>query len=142
VSERLAAIDDEAVAQHWRQLSGDFYRIAAALDRALETSHHISASEFEVLEQLSDAADHELRMVEISQRIALSQSALSRLVTRLETAGLVRRHACVDDRRSVYATLTEQGAELYASARPIQRSVLRDASAGCEVGDLLCDGQA
>jgi len=134
--------DDEAVAGHWRQLSGDFYRIAAALDRALEAGHQISASEFDVLERLSVAEKHELRMADLAPEVALSQSALSRLITRLVAAGLVDRHACVDDRRSFFATLTDKGMELYDAARPTQRSALRAASAGCEVGDLLCDGDA
>ncbi|MFT4263975.1 MAG: MarR family transcriptional regulator [Nocardioides sp.] len=133
---------DDDVARHWQQLSGDFYRIAAALDRALEREHQLSGSEFDVLERLANADRGQLRMSELAPEVALSQSALSRLVGRLETSGLVRRIACTDDRRSVYARITGDGAKLYDAAKPTQRAALRAASLGCEVGDLLCDGRA
>jgi DNA-binding MarR family transcriptional regulator len=56
--------------------------------------------------------------------VALSQSALSRLVARLEREGLVERCICDLDRRGVYANLTDAGRERHAQALPTQREVL------------------
>lgn len=132
--------DDDVVARHWRDLSADFFRIAGALDRALTAEHDLTGSEFDVLERLAGAPGSELRLAELATQVYLSQSALSRLVTRLETDGLVTRHACDTDRRSVFATITDKGRERYSAARTTQLATLRSTSAGCDVGSYLCDG--
>ena len=53
-----------------------------------------------------------------------SQSALSRLIGRLEKDGLVERSVCVEDRRGVWVALTRKGRDLHAEALPLQREVL------------------
>ena len=56
----------------------------------------------------------------------LSQSALSRVVGRLETDGLVTRAICDEDRRGIYACLTDRDRERYEQARPTHRRVLAE----------------
>ncbi len=68
-------------------------RSRGALDKALEREHGIGLSEFEVLERLATTEDTDgRRMQDLADAVCLSQSALSRLIGRLETAGLVSRH--------------------------------------------------
>jgi DNA-binding MarR family transcriptional regulator len=124
------ADEDDALAAEWHQLMGRYQRLMCALDRELG-AHDLSASEFEVLQQLSDADDCSLRMTALAESAHLSQSALSRLVTRLERDGLLTRKACEQDRRAQYIALTEAGRERYAEARPTQRKVLRDEGSDC-----------
>ncbi len=57
-------------------------------------------------------------------RVHLSQSALSRLIARLEKNGLVERSTCPTDRRGVYVQLTARGRDLYAETLPVQRAAL------------------
>ncbi len=57
-------------------------------------------------------------------RVHLSQSALSRLIARLERDGLVERSVCAEDRRGVYVALTGKGRELHARVLPLQRAAL------------------
>jgi DNA-binding MarR family transcriptional regulator len=57
-------------------------------------------------------------------RVHLSQSALSRLIGRLEKDGLVERSVCVEDRRGVWVALTRKGRDLHAEVLPLQRGVL------------------
>jgi DNA-binding MarR family transcriptional regulator len=103
-----------------------YHRVSCVLDRALQTEHGVSASEFAVLEQLAEAGPEcGLRMHELGEHAHVTQSALSRLIARLEADGLVERTMCADDRRSVMTRLTPAGRELYAAARPTQRAVLR-----------------
>jgi DNA-binding MarR family transcriptional regulator len=64
-------------------------------------------------------------MHDLGEHVHVTQSALSRLVARLEADGLVERVMCTDDRRSVFARLTPAGLDLYKAARPTQREVLR-----------------
>jgi DNA-binding MarR family transcriptional regulator len=61
----------------------------------------------------------------------VTQSALSRLVARLEADGLVSRAMCEEDRRSVFTCLTPKGLDLYRAARPTQREVLRTEGGEC-----------
>lgn len=123
--------DDDALAAEWHQLMGRYQRLMCSLDRELGAAHDLSASEFEVLQQLAEADECSLRMTTLAESAHLSQSALSRLVTRLERDGLVSRKACEMDRRAQYITLTEAGQQRYAEARPTQRKVLRDEGSDC-----------
>jgi DNA-binding MarR family transcriptional regulator len=61
---------------------------------------------------------------EISERVHLSQSALSRLIARLEKDGLVERCMCPQDRRGVVVALTSRGRALHGEVLPLQRAVL------------------
>ncbi|GAA4404637.1 MarR family winged helix-turn-helix transcriptional regulator [Tsukamurella soli] len=135
-----AQASDDALAAHWHNLMRDYSRMTCALDRAL-AAHGLTSSEFEVLEQLARAGADGVRMADLADRVHLSQSALSRLVARLEKDGLVARSMCPTDRRSVFATITDAGGHRYGDARPTQRAVLRAESATCEVGSYLCGDQ-
>ena len=131
---------DDALAAQWHRLMRDYSRMTCALDRALG-AHGLTSSEFEVLEQLVRArtADSgKVRMSDLAEHVHLSQSALSRLVARLEKDGLATRSMCESDRRSVFTGITEEGERRYRDARPTQRSVLRAESAECEMRDYLC----
>jgi DNA-binding MarR family transcriptional regulator len=107
---------------------GRYHRITCALDRSLTAEHGLTVSEFEVLQELYTARPHsqQLRMSTLGERVHLSQSAFSRLITRLEQAGLVERAACAEDRRSAWTRITEAGVQRYLEARPTQRAVLHE----------------
>lgn len=123
--------DDEVLAAEWHQLMGRYQRLMCSLDRELGAAHDLSASEFEVLQQLSQSEDGSLRMASLGESAHLTQSALSRLVSRLERDGLVERKTCEQDRRALFVKLTAAGQEKYATARPTQRRVLREDAGGC-----------
>ena len=113
-----AVTSEDQLAAAWRDLSIRYNKVLCSLDRELQAKHGLSSSEFEVLELLAEADDHQARMSELASRVHLSQSALSRVVGRLEKDGLVVRTMCSSDRRSVFATLTASGEQRYAQARP------------------------
>jgi DNA-binding MarR family transcriptional regulator len=123
--------NDELLALEWHQLMGRYQRLMCSLDRELGAAHDLSASEFEVLQQLSQADECSLRMTELAENAHLTQSALSRLVSRLERDGLLTRKACDNDRRALFVALTDVGRERYADARPTQRRVLRENGSDC-----------
>jgi DNA-binding MarR family transcriptional regulator len=122
--------DDDALASEWHDLMGRYHRMTCALDRRLTAEHGLTVSDFEVLQQLYAPGPEfpQLRMSELGERVHLSQSAFSRLITRLEQAGLVERTTCSEDRRSAYTRITAAGAERYLEARPTQRAILRELS--------------
>ncbi|HVU91011.1 MAG TPA: MarR family transcriptional regulator [Jatrophihabitans sp.] len=123
--------DDDELARAWQELMNRYHRVSCVLDRALQADHGISGSEFAILEQLFDTRDCSLRLHELGEHCHVTQSALSRLVARLEADGLVERTMCADDRRSVSARLTPAGRELYRRARPTHRAVLRETGGEC-----------
>jgi DNA-binding MarR family transcriptional regulator len=119
--------DEQALVEQWRDMLALHARTQCELDRALHR-HGLCASDFEVLDVLagSPAPDGSCayRVQEIAERVHLSQSALSRLVARLEKDGLVERGLCVEDRRGVRVALTAKGRTLHADVKPVQRAVL------------------
>ncbi|MBP0447943.1 MarR family transcriptional regulator [Kitasatospora sp. RG8] len=119
---------DTALVASWRDLLARQAATACLLDRELGEKHGLGMSEFEVLERLVEERNadkaHTLRVQELADTVHLSQSALSRLIGRLEKAGLVTRAICPDDRRGIQVALTEEGCRRYAEARPLHREVL------------------
>src|SRR5690242_14816218 len=93
----------------WRDLLDRHARAHCALERALSDSHGLGVSEFEVLDRLASTDKDGQRIQELAESVHLSQSALSRVVARLEADGLVVRAMCPTDRRGVYACLTDEG---------------------------------
>ena len=107
-----------------------FLDAQAALLRQLETElvekEDMTLAEFDVLIQLGMAPDRRLRMTELSERVRLSRSGLTRLVDRLVKAGLVKRASCASDRRGTFATLTAVGDARLRRARPVHLRGIRE----------------
>jgi DNA-binding MarR family transcriptional regulator len=117
---------EQALVESWRELADRHARVTCALERELQDEHGLGVSEFEVLERLAVGDKEQRRMQELAEAVYLSQSALSRLIGRLESEGLVTRAICSEDRRGIFACITEQGRARYEAARPTQRRVLAD----------------
>jgi DNA-binding MarR family transcriptional regulator len=120
---------EQALVESWRELADRHARVSCALERVLQDEHGLGVSEFEVLERLAVGDKYQRRMQELADSVYLSQSALSRLIGRLESEGLVTRAICSEDRRGIFACITDQGRARYEAARPTQRRVLADALA-------------
>lgn len=115
---------EDPLTGRWRELLDSHARVSGALERALQAEHGLGVSEFEVLDRLAVADKDQNRMQELADSVHLSQSALSRLIGRLESEGLVSRKICSDDRRGIFACLTDAGRERHAEALPTRRRVL------------------
>jgi DNA-binding MarR family transcriptional regulator len=123
----MAAKTAEAgLEERWRGILSVHARTMCEIDRVLHP-HGLGASDFEVLDILaSEAPRHgdQCRVQDLVERVHLSQSALSRLLGRLEKDGLVERSVCVEDRRGVWVALTPKGRDLHTEVLPLQRAVL------------------
>lgn len=118
--------DEAALVEQWRDLLDRHARTTCALEKVLQERHQLGVSEFEVLERLASCDQEQHRMQGLADSVHLSQSALSRLIGRLETDGLVVRNMCADDRRGIFACLTPAGRERYEAAKPTQRQLLAE----------------
>jgi DNA-binding MarR family transcriptional regulator len=124
-------IRDDAVeirAQGWRALAALHGILDARLERALQAGHGLSVVEYTVLDALSRQDGWHMRMQQLSRAAALSSSATTRLVTRLEQRGLLTRILCADDRRGIYTELTESGRGLLTRAKPTHAAALTEAA--------------
>ena len=92
--------------------------VMAAVSRDLEADSGLPVSWFEVLIRLSRSPGERLRMSELATQVGLSTSGLTRLVDRLDDAGLIRREACPSDRRGAFAVLTDDGRRALGEAMP------------------------
>jgi DNA-binding MarR family transcriptional regulator len=120
-------IADDAVqvrAQGWRTLAALYGLIEEALERALRAQHGLSIVEFTVLDALSRQDGWHMRMQQLGRATALSSSATTRLVNRLENRGLLTRILCPEDRRGIYTELTQAGVAMLDAARPTYDDVL------------------
>src|SRR3981081_3078719 len=90
-----------------------FLDAQAALLRQLESEliekEDMTLAEFAALIKLGRAPDRRPRRTELSERVRLSRSGLTRLVDRLVQAGLVKRGKCADDRRGNVAVFNRVG---------------------------------
>ncbi|RZU63934.1 DNA-binding MarR family transcriptional regulator [Microterricola gilva] len=123
-------IADDAVeirAQGWRALAAVHGIIESALEKALQNEHGLSVVEYTVLDALSRQHGWHMRMQQLARATALSSSATTRLVTRLEDRGLLTRILCVDDRRGIYTELTAAGDAVLEQARPTHDATLHEA---------------
>ncbi|MBB6173686.1 DNA-binding MarR family transcriptional regulator [Nocardiopsis mwathae] len=112
------------LAQRWCALSLLHGTIEAHIERALQARHGLSVREYSVLLVLSARPDARMRMSELCAAVVLSQSATTRLVTRMEERGLLMRVLCADDRRGIYTSITGEGHRLLAEARPTNDTAL------------------
>ncbi len=120
-------IKDDAVevrAQGWRTLAALHGLIETELERSLQSAAQISVVEYTVLDALSRQDGWHMRMQQLARASALSPSATTRLVNRLEDRGLLTRILCADDRRGIYTELTANGSKLLDRARPVHDATL------------------
>jgi DNA-binding MarR family transcriptional regulator len=110
----------------WRCFLRSHARVTRCLEAELLAEQRLSLGAYDVLVQLSEAADQRLRMAELAEAVLLSRSGVTRLVDRLERAGLVVRERVDGDGRGVVAKLTPAGANrLGIAARTHLAGVVR-----------------
>ncbi len=93
----------------WRSLLTAHAIVVEKIERGLLEAGLPPLGWYDVLLELHAAPGCRLRMHELARAVVLSRSGLTRLVDRLEGAGLLRREPCPDDRRGAYAVLTLEG---------------------------------
>ena len=94
------------------------------LSAEMEASVGLSFRWYDVLVHLEDAGEG-MPMNEVASRILASKSGLTRVIDRMEKAGLVRRERPDGDRRVVLVLITPQGLEALHAAREVHRDGVR-----------------
>jgi DNA-binding MarR family transcriptional regulator len=120
-TKRFAALDEEAGVALLRTvdvLRGDLERVLA--------ERGITLQQYNVLRILRGSHPEPLPTLEIAERMIERAPGITRLIDRLEGAGLVGRERCPEDRRIVHCSITRAGlAALAASDAPVRAAGLR-----------------
>ena len=111
----------------------DFLRVLARVvvfvprifDADIGRTLGMTSSEYFTLMHLAEAPEERLRMGELAEATALTFSAVTRVVHKLEAGELVQRRASIDDGRGFDAVLTDAGRARLAEAEPARTASLR-----------------
>lgn len=95
------------------------------IDQQLQRDSKLGMVEYQVLAMLSGSPNRTMRMSSLAEVTNASLSRLSRVVTRLESRGLVRREPDPTDGRFTNAILTVDGFQTLAEAAPGHVSLVR-----------------
>ncbi|SNT16952.1 transcriptional regulator, MarR family [Streptosporangium subroseum] len=114
--------DEEAVV---RALGRVILVIPRVMDADLMREQRLPFSEYGTLMHLSEAPHRRMRMSELAAAGDLSLSGMTRVVTRLEAQGLVKRVKCAEDARGLNAVLTDDGLARLEQAWPTHLDSVR-----------------
>jgi DNA-binding MarR family transcriptional regulator len=100
----------------------------AVLDRELAADEQlgaleVTAAQLIVIAKLAAEGERQCGS-DLCKGISYDAGAMTRMVDRLESKGLIRRERCSDDRRLVYLALTESGRALYPRMCELSRQVM------------------
>lgn len=87
--------------------------------------HGLSLSDYEILVRLSEADSRSIRMSDLARLTLATRSRLTHQVDRLEEQGLVSRYTCTQDKRGLWAQLTDKGYALLVALAPIHVQSVR-----------------
>ena len=100
--------------------------VVAGVEEALATAGLPPLPWYDVLWAVRRAPGREARMADLADGLTLSRGGATKLVDRLESAGLLRRRRAEDDGRGFYAVLTGEGEEMLRKMWAVYSRVLRD----------------
>lgn len=109
----------------WRLYFESALALLDVLDAELERDAGIPLRWYDLLVHLEDEP-RGLRMNELAERILYSKGGFTRVVDRMEDAGLVRREQPENDRRSFLIILTDNGRKTMETARRHHRDAIEE----------------
>jgi DNA-binding MarR family transcriptional regulator len=107
----------------WRLYFESALALVDVLDAELERDAGIEMRWYDVLVHVEETPGG-VRMNELADQILYSKSGFTRVVDRMEAAGLVRRVRPESDRRSIFVVLTDEGRATLELARRYHRDAI------------------
>ena len=101
-----------AVEEAWVGLVRAERQVIEAVEEEVRAKRLPPLAWYDVLLELWRRPDHRLRQSDLQAKLLFAQYNLSRLIDRLEAAGLVRREACPEDARANFVVATAAGLAL------------------------------
>lgn len=100
-------------------------RLMESLSDDMERETGLPAAWFDVLANLKLKGP--TRMNELADELVVSRGGATRLVARMEEAGLVERETPPHDRRATFAVITEAGVAAFEQAKPVHLELVEQA---------------
>jgi DNA-binding MarR family transcriptional regulator len=110
----------------WTAFYGMLQVNAHIVDRVgqrMERETGLPPAWYEVLAQIHKCP---VRMGELADSLVLSRGGATRLIARMEEAGLVEREIPKHDRRATYARITDKGVDAFERATPVHMAAVED----------------
>ncbi|MFX0578186.1 MarR family winged helix-turn-helix transcriptional regulator [Nocardia nepalensis] len=117
----------QAASSAWSALLRVHANLVPRLDAELRRGFGLPLAWYDVLLELDGVEP--LRMTDLGERVVLSRTRVSRLVTEMAAAGLVVREANPDDGRSAFVAITDAGRERLHAAAPSYLASVQDSFA-------------
>lgn len=113
--------------QEWLNRTREQKKNLELLETRLIEERNITLNEYYVLYFLNLSEEKEMRLNDLQLEIGLSQSAMSRMISRMENknCSLIERHCCMTDRRGIYIGITKSGYLKLKSSQKIVDSIVR-----------------
>lgn len=121
--------------EYWRSFLSVLQLLPDVFSHDLK-EHGLSLSDYEILVRLSEAESRAIRMSELARLTLSTRSRLTHQVDRLEDHGLVTRYTCSQDKRGLWAQITDNGYALLVALAPIHVASVRK-----NLVDVLTDGE-
>jgi DNA-binding MarR family transcriptional regulator len=117
----------------WMSYVRTHTRLWERIEADMRRTSGLTMARYDVLAHLNMAGGR-LGLGELAEAIALSPSGLSKLLDRMDAAGLIRREADPSDARAAFAVITPRGRRVVKNARRRHHGLLRET-----VGSSLSD---
>lgn len=128
--------------QAWARLIRVEQTLLAKVEQELKAADLPPLDWYDVLLELDREADGRLRHRDLYPRLLVAKYNLSRLIDRMEAAGLVCSEACADDARGAVIAITAKGRALRKRMWPIYEAAIdRHFASRLSDGDIALLGR-
>jgi len=114
----MAELDAETLSA-WRAFLTAHARVTRAIGRDLAAAGLPDLGWYDLLWTLHRRPERRLRVNQLAHEVALTPTAMSRFVDRVQAAGYVRREPDPHDRRALQITITDEGVDLLRRMWPV-----------------------
>jgi len=120
----------------WLALFSTVRQIERMIQKNLRDGHSLTMAKFDLLAQLHGAPEG-LSMSELSERLKVTNGAVTCLVRRAATEKLVTRIARKGDKRRQKIRLSRKGRQVFDNMAPTNQTCIRQAMTGLAAEELL-----
>ncbi|MGO3913434.1 MarR family winged helix-turn-helix transcriptional regulator [Enterococcus viikkiensis] len=112
----------------WIEFTKKQKQIEEQLESKLKEDSQLTLNEYYVLYYLNESERGKMRLSDLEKKLFLSQSAMSRLISRMENknCGVIQRSCCEDDKRGMDLSITSKGMNTLASASVLVDHILKN----------------
>jgi DNA-binding MarR family transcriptional regulator len=127
----------EAAVQAWARLVRVEHALLGRIEKDLKSGGLPPLVWYDVLLELVRESGSRLRHRDLHRRMLLAKHNLSRLLDRMEVAGLIGREPVDDDARGEYVRVTTRGRDMQKRMWPVyRRAIARHFSSRLSVDDI------